>query len=237
MAPVRRSKKTTLFRRRRKYKVGRYRKNRIYRRKKTSYSVPLTINPFPNTKIARHRYVGNITLSNEANVTGSYLFMVNSMYDPDYTGVGHQPYFRDEMAAWYTNYTVLNCYIKVTPSQDVVDPINVGIVISKYGALVTSRETNLEQYPHTKPYIPSLCSYPKTIVANFNARKFYHASSVKDIINDDSYKTAVGSNPSVPVYAIIYCCPLVATDTPSILMQVEMTFVTCWTTVVAHAGS
>jgi len=45
-------------------------------------------------------------------------FSLNSLYDPDITGVGHQPYGFDQMAALYSNYIVESASIQarfVTP--------------------------------------------------------------------------------------------------------------------------
>lgn len=39
-------------------------------------------------------------------VNGAYLFNLNSVYDPDRTGVGHQPWGRDQLAGLYNRYRV-----------------------------------------------------------------------------------------------------------------------------------
>jgi hypothetical protein len=44
---------------------------------------------------------------------GSYVFRGNSLFDPDYSGTGHQPRFFDQFAAVYGRYKVLSSSIVV----------------------------------------------------------------------------------------------------------------------------
>jgi hypothetical protein len=42
-------------------------------------------------------------------VTGQYIFNLNSLWDPDRTGIGHQPYGFDNLALLYNRYRVISC--------------------------------------------------------------------------------------------------------------------------------
>lgn len=44
----------------------------------------------------------------------NWIFRGTSIYDPDYTGGGHQPYQRDSYAAIYGYYAVIQCNYKIT---------------------------------------------------------------------------------------------------------------------------
>lgn len=41
--------------------------------------------------------------------TSRYLFNLNSIYDPNRTGIGHQPYGHDTFATMYNRYRVISC--------------------------------------------------------------------------------------------------------------------------------
>lgn len=47
-------------------------------------------------------------------ITAAYLFNLNSVYDPDRTGLGHQPWGRDQLAALYHRYRVFAVSWRVT---------------------------------------------------------------------------------------------------------------------------
>lgn len=59
-------------------------------------------------------YVGTFTLSCAASTTTSNLFRANSVFDPDFTGVGTTVLGYSQMAAVYTRYRVINCTAKVS---------------------------------------------------------------------------------------------------------------------------
>jgi len=76
----------------------------------------------PSSTVCVHRYVEELTLSQE-NITGltgsEYAFRLNSLFDPNFTGTGHQPRGFDQMAGFYLNYCVYKVQIQVRiMSQD-----------------------------------------------------------------------------------------------------------------------
>lgn len=70
----------------------------------------------PSSTVCQHRYVEELSLSQE-NITGltgnEYAFRLASLFDPNFTGTGHQPRGFDQMAALYTEYVVYKVQIQV----------------------------------------------------------------------------------------------------------------------------
>lgn len=58
-------------------------------------------------------YHERISLGDAATAPYPYVFRLNSLYDPNETGTGHQPRGYDELAAIYNSYTVLGAKWKV----------------------------------------------------------------------------------------------------------------------------
>ena len=59
---------------------------------------------------------------------GTYIFSVNGIYDPDITGVGHQPSGFDQLMTMYDHFVVIGAKITVTfVNNDPNDPVLVGI--------------------------------------------------------------------------------------------------------------
>lgn len=68
-----------------------------------------------NKLIATHNYVEKVILSQVSIATPvHYSYRANSVYDPSYTGVGHQPYLYDQYKQFYENVTVLKSTMTVT---------------------------------------------------------------------------------------------------------------------------
>lgn len=65
------------------------------------------IGGFPNSKTVALRYVEDITLNpGDSPSLSVNVWRVNNLYDPNYTGAGHQPMYFDNYAAIYSKYRV-----------------------------------------------------------------------------------------------------------------------------------
>lgn len=67
---------------------------------------------FPNRMFTKMRYVENFN-SNLAAWTNPYFFRGNSIADPNFTGIGHQPRSHDEWATVYGRYRVTSCKMEI----------------------------------------------------------------------------------------------------------------------------
>lgn len=72
------------------------------------------VSPIPQRKVVTLRYAeSNVSLDPAAGIPADYFFRANDLYDPNYTGAGHQPLGFDQWMALYTKFSVLNSKITV----------------------------------------------------------------------------------------------------------------------------
>lgn len=84
-------------------------------RKMTLYNTALS--PFAQRYITKMKYSDTFTISSLG--TNRYMFNLNNIFDPNRTGVGHQPYGYDQLGAIYNRYRVITCHwaINIYPSE------------------------------------------------------------------------------------------------------------------------
>lgn len=87
-------------------------------RRITPYSVAYLAraDPFPARLLCDLAYSDRYTLTQDGTVGNTtatiQTFRLNSLFDPDLTGTGHQPYGFDQLTPIYNNYCVTGCTIE-----------------------------------------------------------------------------------------------------------------------------
>lgn len=92
------------------------RKFRGYKKRKSRLTVSTvgkSTSPLPPRFIAKHKYCETVTTS----ALGQYNFNLNSVYDPNRAGTGHQPYGFDTFATIYNRYRVISCGWRIQLNQ------------------------------------------------------------------------------------------------------------------------
>lgn len=97
--------------------------------------------PFPDRMDARLHYAETVALTlNLVATATTYQFRASSIWDPNSTGTGHQPYQRDQIAAMYSYYKVHKCSYRITFFRPQVTGLWVGVNV--YSSLGTSASVN-----------------------------------------------------------------------------------------------
>jgi len=80
-----------------------------------SASMTLVVEPwmpvFPASIKRRLRYSTNALLVATSGAVASYVFRANDLFDPDFTGTGHQPMGFDQLMVWYNHFCVVEARI------------------------------------------------------------------------------------------------------------------------------
>jgi hypothetical protein len=174
---------------------------------------------YPKSRRVKLKYAAEITMASSA-VMSSYIFRANSVFDPDYTGTGHQPMLYDQWTNIYSHYTVLNARISLTPAppgtSDTV-PSWFGWNLSTTANDITTEfktvESLLESPYSTPPMIygkgtsntgTGLRSLP-AVVCKFDAKKYF---GVKNITDGTGYSANTSTNPTQEAFFRLYVAPI-----------------------------
>jgi len=67
----------------------------------------------PSTKVVKLTYKQNLAMVSTSGIIYKNQFAIGNLYDPDYTGAGHQPHGFDQLAALYKQYVVMGAKMTV----------------------------------------------------------------------------------------------------------------------------
>lgn len=211
----------------------RYKKRR-YKRKRYVAKIPKAVGGFPIKKLVKLRYAQEIVLPGTSNGIVQHQFRANSVYDPDFTGVGHQPMNYDRWAALYDHYTVMSSKCKVTPTAvgtSNVIPGYVGIMIStdSGGTSTLSNVTSLFEnklisHKWLNPgNITGFALNPnsKGITSYFNAKRIFGVVNPED---GAAYGALISTNPARDAYFNVYIASVSGNTPANITALVEMEY-------------
>lgn len=182
-------------------------KSRRGSRRRRGGLMNLSLSVLPAIRYAKHRYGESTQLFVNNAFSDQIKFSLNGMYDPNISGVGHQPYLFDEMNALYNKYTVLGCKVTVV--------LRPGSTSNTYAMNVfgeTSQLTSI-QYPFSlgleKPgvkrlmfnasssnvYVPQ-----KVMTFYWSAKKEFRAKDRTELLSNNDYEGTSSTNPNTQAY-------------------------------------
>lgn len=154
----------------------------------------------------RLTYVTSVQLVISGSGAGVRAFTANGLYDPDITGVGHQPMGFDLFAGIYAKYIVRSsrCTIVALSPTDLTNgaPMAVGILLSNAPTLgVASVDALMEQ--GLNPYRVMCNASPlyrpvKLTSRVYRPELFFHVVNASD--TQDELGALVTANPSTQAY-------------------------------------
>ena len=129
-----------------------------------------------------------------ANGIDTNQWRLNSIYDPNLTGVGHQPLNRDTWSNIFTQYLVVGCDVKVTfVNQDSLLPAYCGIMWSENTSNPDTLTECLEQkHSHFEPLAAMEGGGLSVITKHFDMHEFHSTFTVQK--EADNW-TNVGASP------------------------------------------
>lgn len=212
-----------------------------------TWSIPRYLNnwqrskdaPFPDRMSVKLLYSDVKTFALSAAGNAQTVFSLNSIYDPDVTGIGHQPRGHDELATLYKRYRVSGCKYEIVPywagaANEVPSKWSVFVSQNSATTIISAGNYDMEESPlRVAPvqYFGGSTNQFINTTINGKASGYIDLKSVygcRDIADDDGAEAGMGSSPTRGAYLIIACQNANSAVTTNIAFNVTLTYyVTC----------
>jgi hypothetical protein len=153
---------------------------------------------FPPVFRMQHRYVQSSSITAAVGSLATQVYRTNSLFDPDLTGVGHQPYGFDQFKTYYATYLVTASTCSVEASIATASAL-VGLTVSTDSALaaLTTADTLTEPGRGQAGILNPVDGTIRTFQAKW---------ALKDIPGHDpaDYSALVGANPTNSDFYTVY---------------------------------
>jgi len=190
-------------------KTFKRRPRRTNKRRRFSVRKQTILEGFPKQKLVKLRYVEQVSLDPGLGSYAVSEWRANSVFDPNLSGVGHQPMGFDQWSQIYERYVVCGSKINVQFAPITVGSVAPGFYgISMYGTagqlvatypgnLDSVMESKLSGKVHTMAGNFNSAATPTQLSRNFSAKKFFGKSNVTD---DTDIGATISANPTNQAY-------------------------------------
>jgi len=180
---------------------------------------------FPPTLAAKLKYVESVAFTSALGAVQSNVFRANSLFDPNETGLGHQPMYFDQFAAIYNRYVVRKSRMKVTfnvvTETAATSCFTVGVIGQASSTIDTLPNTNMEDN-HSKYKIMNGRNGgtgQQVLYLDYIPERDLNISH-----RDDTAGAVVTTNPSLTYKFIPWVADLQATGSTNVTAVVEIIF-------------
>lgn len=193
---------------------------------KRKYEHLRTTSVVPDMLTAKLPYYEYIHLF--GNISSDYVFTLNSIFDPNFTGVGHQPIGHDQWAAFYNRYRVTGVDVDVECINNSIIPTTV---------VIQTNNSNASQ--NTVAAINSAREQPFSAArllgpagggnVHWTYREFIPLDKVLGVsraklLADDTYSAVMTASPVEGVFLHVMAADLSAGTNVSVSFNVRISF-------------
>lgn len=190
---------------------------------------PKTNTPLPAQLKTQFRYAETFSMNPSlADVASTYLFSLNGLYDPNYTGIGHQPRGFDQLMALYDHYVVIGTTITLrvaNQNSSANQQALVSMILLDGSVARTSFNDIFEsQGIHKILQINTGGASTEEMKLDVNPNKFLGRSKP---LSDPQLKGDAANNPDEQAYVQVSCINAVpGTDLGSLCFSVVIEYTT-----------
>lgn len=168
-------------------------RRRNYRRK-PRVIVNRALHPIPQRFITKMKYSEQFITD---ATTGMYKFNLNSIYDPNLSGTGHQPYGFDTLATLYNRYRVIACGYRIQvnwQTNQSAQPVLVGALPANESLLFSS-VSELRENPRAK-YISQNYGAESKVLSGKTYIPSLVGRTKAQYMADDRYQATMTTSPN-----------------------------------------
>ncbi len=190
-----------------------------------------SLTPFPSRFTTTVKYVsfGSLTSGTAGVVGGQYVFRLNSIYDPDQTGAGHQPYGHDTLATLYGKYLVRKVKVRIIFSNPSADGVATCLAITPsnsgpFGMAGNTAEAIAEKPQCRVALLNNTGSQVETWDATIDLAKLEGLTAAQYFAEAGQYGAAFGANPVLTPYISVALADIVQTGALTCQFGVELEY-------------
>lgn len=179
----------------------------------------------PNTLIMKHDYYEVLTIVS-STTAATNVYRLNSIFDPDATGVGNAVYYYDQMKLLYGKYCVYGVKVSCTLACESGVSMVMGFKAQNDQTVLTDASLALER-PDAKSRIVTPGQRTQTISKYFPIDKLFGVRK-QTILDENDYKANVGYSPANVYYLQTFAGPLDNATSSGGRIVVKMTYYVKW---------
>lgn len=146
---------------------------------------------FPRSSLVSMRYADEIQYTGTPAYTHS--FRANSLFDPDYTGTGHQPMGFDQWSNFYSKYRVRSITVELHACSTGTQPVTMAFCVENDNTVSSNPSEVAERNSGDYRVIAQSGQQPVVFKKTYNMEDIAGQS-----IEDEEYAALVTANPAKP---------------------------------------
>lgn len=181
----------------------------------------------PKKLLSTLKYNDTIRLTSTGGAINNYQFILNGLYDTDYTGTGHQPMYFDQLMGIYNHYTVLGAKMTVRfqAYDENIVPVKIGLWQNDDTTITpTDFNSSVEQSKGQQELIGNGGEGQKILQMKWSAKQTFGPPLANTLLRGSS-----AANPTENSVGVITVQSADIITTTQVIVQVELEFITMFT--------
>lgn len=159
-----------------------------------------------------------------AGLAGVYVFNLSSLFDPNVTGVGHQPVNFDQYALMFEKYLCYEADVKVCLANASTSQLLFGMSISDFPTTNSDPSVYLENGQTQWQLVSELGAQPVAELSMHVDLAAANGVTKKQLFADDVYRADFSSSPLENIYAHIWLADIANGDPTGSNLVVEIRY-------------